>query len=68
MNHYFHAFRRHMVEEAANRLNANRSDIPGLWIAPGHPELTTAQLMCIAFPGHTGTPVDAPPPPSEEQP
>jgi hypothetical protein len=54
---YFRELRRSVVEEAARKLKANRSDIPGLWIAPGYPELTTRQLVSIAFPGYTGAPL-----------
>jgi len=40
--------RRAIVERAAIMLNATESDIPGLWNAPGYPELTTSQLVQIA--------------------
>lgn len=33
---------------AAQRIGATRADIPGLWNAPGYPELTTGQLLDIA--------------------
>jgi hypothetical protein len=44
---------RSVTEEAAKRLGAVPADIPGLWFAPGYPELTTGQLVSIAFPGYT---------------
>lgn len=37
-----------LVLMAAKQLGAVQSDIPGLWNAPGYPELTTAQLLGIA--------------------
>lgn len=36
------------VALAAARLNATPADIPGLWNAPGYPELTTGQLLNAA--------------------
>lgn len=33
------------VQEIARQLGATPADIPGLWNAPGYPELTTAQLI-----------------------
>lgn len=36
------------VRDAAERLGATPADIPGLWNAPGYPELTTGQLLSIA--------------------
>jgi hypothetical protein len=36
------------VELAARKLSATPSDMPGLWHAPGYPELTTGQLLSIA--------------------
>lgn len=36
------------ITEAAERIGARPSDIPGLWTAPGYPELTTGQLMSVA--------------------
>ncbi len=36
------------VGDAAKALGATRADIPGLWNAPGYPELTTGQLLDIA--------------------
>lgn len=33
---------------AANKLGAVPADIPGLWNVPGHPELTTGQLIDLA--------------------
>lgn len=36
------------IVEAARKLNATPSDIPGLWNAPGYPELTTGQLLSVA--------------------
>lgn len=33
---------------AAERLNATPADMPGLWSVPGHPELTTNQLLALA--------------------
>ena len=37
-----------LVERSAQYLNATPADIPGLWNAPGYPELTTNQLIEIA--------------------
>lgn len=37
-----------VIADAARKIGATATDIPGLWNAPGHPELTTAQLMNIA--------------------
>lgn len=39
---------RAIILDAARRLNAVPADIPGLWTAPGYPELTTSQLLQIA--------------------
>lgn len=36
------------VQAAAMLLGATEADIPGLWSAPGYPELTTGQLLQIA--------------------
>lgn len=36
------------LEDAAQRIGATPSDMPGLWNAPGHPELTSAQVIAIA--------------------
>ncbi|RSU57992.1 hypothetical protein [Sphingobium yanoikuyae] len=33
---------------AAKKLGAVPADIPGLWNVPGHPELTTGQLIDLA--------------------
>ena len=33
---------------AAEKLGARPASIPGLWNVPGHPELTTAQLIDLA--------------------
>lgn len=33
------------IEQMARDLQATPADIPGLWNAPGYPELTTAQLI-----------------------
>jgi hypothetical protein len=54
---YFGAMRELVIERAAERLGASRADIPGLWSADGYPELTTNQMVSIAFPGYTGTPL-----------
>jgi hypothetical protein len=56
-NKYFAELRELVIEKAAERLKATKADIPGLWNAPGYPELTTAQLCAVAFPGYTGTPI-----------
>ena len=52
---YFARLRQSVTDRAAKRLNATPTDIPGLWNAPGYPELTTGQLVSAAFPGYTGT-------------
>lgn len=36
------------IEQAAATIGAIRADIPGLWHAPGYPELTTGQLLDAA--------------------
>lgn len=54
---YYEALREQVIEKAAKKLGASRADIPGLWRVSGYPELTTAQLVSIAFPGYTGTPL-----------
>ena len=36
------------IMQAALRIGATPADIPGLWNAPGYPELTTGQLLDIA--------------------
>ena len=36
------------IAYAARLLGAKPADIPGLWIVPGLPELTTGQLLQIA--------------------
>jgi hypothetical protein len=36
------------VQAAAMLLGATQADIPGLWNAPGYPELTTGQLLQVA--------------------
>lgn len=36
------------VQRAAAKVGAVQADIPGLWNAPGHPELTTGQLLDLA--------------------
>jgi hypothetical protein len=36
------------LEQAARRLGAVPADIPGLWYAPGYPELTDYQLLDAA--------------------
>jgi hypothetical protein len=36
------------VRQAAIALGARRADIPGLWFAPGYPELTEGQLVQAA--------------------
>ncbi len=36
------------IEGAAVQLSARPADMPGLWIVPGHPELTTGQLIALA--------------------
>lgn len=36
------------IEAAAKIVGATPADIPGLWNAPGYPELTTGQLLQIA--------------------
>jgi hypothetical protein len=36
------------VCEAAQKMGARISDIPGLWFLPGYPELTSAQLLQLA--------------------
>ena len=36
------------VNEAVCVLNASPAGIPGLWNAPGYPELTTAQMLQAA--------------------
>ena len=33
------------IEYAARVMGATPADIPGLWNVPGHPELTTGQLL-----------------------
>lgn len=40
---------------AAEKLGASNSDIPGLWTVPGHPELTTNQLLNLAASGRVPT-------------
>jgi hypothetical protein len=40
--------RRKTLSDAVKKLNATPATIPGLWNAPGYPELTTAQLLQIA--------------------
>lgn len=37
------------VEIASALIGATPSDIPGLWNAPGFPELTTGQLLSLAM-------------------
>lgn len=54
---YWNAMRQLVVERAAKKLGATPADIQGLWFAPDYPELTTNQLVSIAFPGYTGTPL-----------
>jgi len=44
------------IVEAARKLNATPANIPGLWNAPGYPELTTGQLLSAA-----GRPVEQTP-------
>lgn len=34
-----------IIRAAASSLGAVPADIPGLWNVPGHPELTTGQLL-----------------------
>lgn len=36
------------VIEAAKSLGAMPADIPGLWLVPGYPELTTGQMLQVA--------------------
>ena len=36
------------AKRAAELIGATPADIPGLWNAPGYPELTTGQLLQIA--------------------
>lgn len=36
------------LEQAAAKLGATPADIPGLWNAPGYPELTSWQLLDAA--------------------
>lgn len=36
------------LEQAAAKLGATPSDMPGLWSAPGYPELTSWQLLDAA--------------------
>lgn len=36
------------VQQAAAKLGASKASIPGLWNAPGYPELTTGQMLDIA--------------------
>lgn len=36
------------IGDAAKKLGATRADVPGLWNVPGHPELTTNQLLALA--------------------
>lgn len=35
------------LEREAKRIGAVPADIPGLWWAPGYPELTTGQLIQV---------------------
>ncbi len=39
------------IERAARKIGATPADIPGLWNAPGYPELTTNQLLNVAVVG-----------------
>jgi hypothetical protein len=36
------------IQQAARRLGAMPADMPGLWWAPGYPELTDYQLLDAA--------------------
>lgn len=56
---YFVEMRENIIQRASEILGAHPAPgiIPGLWNAPGYPELTTAQMVNIAFPGYTGTPL-----------
>lgn len=40
--------RERVISRAASALSARPSDIPGLWIVHGYPELTTGQLIDVA--------------------
>lgn len=57
MDKYFEELREQVIERAAEKLEATEADIPGLWNAPGYPELTTNQMVALALPGYTGTPL-----------
>lgn len=46
---------REAVLRAARRIGAQPSDIPGLWNAPGYPELTTGQLLSLGAPDRSVT-------------
>lgn len=35
------------LEGWCNEIGAVEADIPGLWNVPGHPELTTGQLLVL---------------------
>jgi hypothetical protein len=37
-----------IFEAAVEKLGATPADIPGLWNLPGHPELTSQQLLDLA--------------------
>lgn len=43
---------RSMVEAAAASIGAVRSEYPGLWNAPGYPELTTGEVLDMARRNH----------------
>jgi hypothetical protein len=45
----------HAIENAARRIGAAPADLPGLWTAPGYPELTTAQMLDAARQSFTDT-------------
>lgn len=40
---------REAIQAAARTIGAVPADIPGLWFAPYYPELTTGQLLSIAY-------------------
>ena len=61
MNH-FEELSELVIEKAAERLGAKPAiDIPGLWVADGYPELTTQQLVSIAFADYTRLRDETPP-------